>query len=140
MNPIQSPRSQKLLRVVAIILTVYALIEVTDCLTILLMHFGLIANPYPAMSFPEFDMLLKDQPIMLFPVFLYFASLRSVSAVGLFRQRMWAFWTTILVCVTTILWAPFLMPLTGFELLLDATILFLLLLARFGKQPILSTE
>ncbi|MBN1426983.1 MAG: hypothetical protein JXB07_01280 [Anaerolineae bacterium] len=128
----------KLLRTVAVILTVYALIEIADCLAILLMHFGLIENLYPAMSFLEFDELLNQQPIMLFPVFLYFASLRLVSALGLFRQRMWAFWTTVLVCVTTILWVPFLMPITGFELLLDATILFLLLLARFGNQPILS--
>ena len=127
----------KLLRVVAVILGVYALIELGDCLALLLMHFGLLANPYPALSFVEFDGLLKHQPILMFPVFLYFASLRLASAVGLFRQRQWAFWTTVLVCLTTILWAPFLMPLTGFEMLLDAAILFLLLLARFGKQPIL---
>jgi uncharacterized membrane protein (DUF2068 family) len=130
----------RLLRVVAIMLAVYALIEIGDCLAILLMHFGLIENMYPTMSFLEFDNLLKHQPIMLFPVFLYFASLRTVSAIGLFRQRMWAFWTTILVCVTTILWSPFLMPMTGVEMLLDAAILFLLLLARFGQQPILSGE
>jgi uncharacterized membrane protein (DUF2068 family) len=127
-------------RVVAVILAIYALIEITDCVALLLMHFGLLANPYPPLSFLEFNGLLNRQPLLLFPVFLYFASLRLVSAVGLFRQHEWAFWTTVLVCVTTILWVPFLMPYTGFEMLFDAAILFLLLLARFGKQPLLSTH
>ena len=136
MNPVQSTRSRTLFRVVAISLSVYTLIEVIDCITILLMHFGLVNNPYPAMAFPEFNDLFTAHPIMLFPVFLYFTSLRFVSALGMFRQRMWAFWTTVLVCVTTILWVPFLMPLAGFEMLIDAAILFLLLLGRFGNQPI----
>jgi uncharacterized membrane protein (DUF2068 family) len=130
----------KLLRVVAIILTIYALIEIADCLALLLMQFGLLTNPYPPMSFQEFETLINNQPFMLLPVFLYFASLRMVSAVGLFRQREWAFWTTILVCITTIWWVPFLMPFTGFELLLDGAILFLLLLARFGNRPLLSAN
>jgi uncharacterized membrane protein (DUF2068 family) len=140
MSTIQTSRSRKLLRAIAIILTIYALIEIIDCLTLLLMHFGLFENPYPAMAFPEIDAIFNQQPIMFFPVFLYFASLRLISAVGMFRERMWAFWTTVLVCVTTILWVPFLMPLAGFELLLDAVILALLLVARFGKQPILSAN
>jgi uncharacterized membrane protein (DUF2068 family) len=130
----------KLFRVVAVILALYALIEITDCLVLVLMNFGLIANPYPPLSFLEFDGLLNHQPLLLFPVFLYFASLRLISAVGLFRQREWAFWTTVLVCVTTIWWVPFLMPFTGFELLLDGAILFLLLLARFGNKPLSSTN
>ena len=127
----------KLLRWISGILAVYALIEIVDCLTVLLMQFGLLTNPYPTLSFREFDELLKHQPILLFPIFLYFASLRLVSAIGLFQDRMWAFWTTILVCVSTILWTPFLMPYTGFETLFDGAILFLLLLAHFGNQHIL---
>ncbi len=127
----------KLYRGISGILAVYALIEIVDCLTVLLMQFGLVANPYPALSFSEFDELLKHQPILIFPIFLYFASLRLASAIGLFKGRMWAFWTTILVCVSTIVWVPFLMPYTGFEMLLDGAILFLLLLARFGNQYIL---
>lgn len=130
----------KMFRLIAVILAIYALIEISDCLALLLMHFGLLANPYPPLSFLEFNGLLNRNPILLFPVFLYFASLRLISTVGLFRQREWAFWTTVLVCVTTILWVPFLMPYTGFELLLDGAILFLLLLARFGNKPLLSTN
>jgi hypothetical protein len=139
MIPHQTTRSLKLFRAVAILLTIYTLIEITDCVTVLLMQFGLVANPYPPMAFQEFDKLFNAQPIMIFPIFLYFTSLRFVSALGMFRQRKWAFWTTVLVCVTTILWVPFLMPATGFELLIDALILFLLLLGRFGDQTIVKT-
>jgi hypothetical protein len=42
----------------------------------------------------------------------------------------------VLVCVTTILWVPFLMPLAGYEMPVDGAILFLLLLARFGDRRI----
>jgi hypothetical protein len=73
----------------------------------------------------------------MLPVFLYFTSLRFVSALGMFRERQWAFWTTALVCITTLLWAPFMMPAAGFEMLADTAILFLLLLGRFGDRPIL---
>ena len=100
------------------------------------MSFGLVANPYPAMIFSQFNDLLNNHPLWMLPVFLYFTLLRFVSAVGLFRQRMWGFWTTVLVCTTTILWSPFLMPLTGLEMLIDAAILFLLLLGFFGERSI----
>jgi hypothetical protein len=61
----------KLFRVVAVILGIYAFIEIADCLALLLMHFRLLANPYPALSFAEFDGLLKHQPIPIpgLPVF-----------------------------------------------------------------------
>ncbi len=123
-------------RVVAIILAIYATIEIVDCLALVLMQAGLLKNPYPGMSFAEFETLINHQPILLLPIFLYFTSLRLVSAIGLFLQREWAFWTALLVCISTILWVPFLMPFTGFEMLLDGVIIFLLLLARFGKQAI----
>ena len=136
LTPIQKTQAKRLVRIVAIMLAIYALIEASDCITLLLMSFGLVANPYPAMIFSQFNDLLNNHPLWMLPVFLYFTSLRSVSALGLFRQRMWGLWTTVLVCTTTILWSPFLMPLTGLEMLIDAAILFLLLLGFFGEQSI----
>lgn len=124
-------------RIVAIILSIYAAIELSDCIALLFMQMGLLQNPYPVMSFAEFETLFNQQPIVFLPIFLFFTFLRTASAIGLFRQREWAFWTTVLVCTTTLLWVPFLMPFTGFEMLLNGIILFFLLLARFGKQPLL---
>ena len=136
MNPIQTIRSKRLIRIIAVMLAIYSLIEVSDCITLLLMSLGWIGNPYPAMVFTEFNDLLNNHPLWMLPIFLYFTSLRFVSALGLFRQRMWGFWSTVLVCTSTILWAPFLMPLTGLEMLIDAAILFLLLLGYFGGLSI----
>ena len=109
-----------MIRSIAVILAIYSLIELSDCITLLLMSLGWMDNPYPAMVFTEFNDLINNHPLWMLPVFLYFTSLRFVSALGLFHQRMWCFWTTVLVCTSTILWAPFLMPLTGLEMLFDA--------------------
>ena len=140
MNPIQTIRSKRLFRIIAVMLAIYSLIELGDCISLLLMNFGLIGNPYPSMVFREFNDLINNHPLWMLPVFLYFTLLRSVSALGLFRQRMWGFWSTVLVCTSTILWAPFLMPMTGLEMLIDAAILFLLLLGYFGSLSIFPTK
>ncbi|MBN2006575.1 MAG: hypothetical protein JXA21_24700 [Anaerolineae bacterium] len=139
MNQDERARGKRLVRIVAVMMAIYALIEITDCITLVLMQSGVIANPYPQMAFAQFDALFSSQPLTMLPVFLFFASLRGLSALGLFRERMWGFWTTALVCVTTLLWMPFLMPTSGIfpaEMLMDGAILFLLLVGRFGSQLI----
>ena len=139
MNQGTMSRNYRLIRIVAVLLAIYTVIELTDCFTLLLMHFGVVGNFYPHMAFAEFDTLLASHPLALFPVFLFFAMMRGLSAWGLFRKRVWGFWTTIIVCGATILWMPFLMPaagLTALELPLDGLILFLLLRGRFGNQTL----
>jgi hypothetical protein len=139
MNQQTMPSDRRLIRAVAVLLAIYTLIEVTDCITLLLMHFGVIGNFYPQLAFAEFNILLTSQPLAMFPVFLFFTMMRGLSAWGLFRERVWGFWTTIIVCGATILWIPFLMPaagLTAFEMPLDGLILFLLLKGRFGNQTL----
>jgi hypothetical protein len=129
-------RAQKRYRAAAVLLAIYTAIEATDCIAVVLMYLGVIGNLYPQVIWAEFDTLFNQQPLMLLPGVLYFTLLRGLSTLGLFRKRMWGFWTAILVCTTTILWVPFLMPISGFEMLMDGTILFLLLLARFGDQAL----
>lgn len=139
MNQETGSPNRRLIRVVAVLLAIYTLIEVTDCVTLLLMHFGVVGNFYPRLAFAEFDVLLASQPLAMFPVFLFFTTMRGLSAWGLFRERVWGFWTTIIVCGVTILWIPFLMPaagLTTLEMPLDGLILFLLLKGRFGDQTL----
>ncbi len=133
-------RSKRLVRIVAVMLAIYAIIEMADCATVVLMHLGVIGNLYPHIAWPEFDELFSQQPIALLPVFLYFASLRGLSAWGLFRERVWGFWAAVLVCATTLLWIPFLMPLVGFEMLIDGTILILLFWARWGEAALFHTK
>jgi len=72
MNQETTPPNRGLIRAVAVLLTIYTFIEVTDCVTLLLMHFGVIGNLYPRLTFAEFDTLLVFQPLAMFPVFLFF--------------------------------------------------------------------
>ena len=127
-------RANRLYRAIAIMLAIYSLIEVSDCITVVLMHFGVVGNYYPEMAFSEINHLFTDQPISLLPLFLFFTSNRIIAAIGLFRRRLWGFWMAIFVCAATIVVAPVLLPLTGGEMIIDGIIIFLLMLARFGTR------
>jgi hypothetical protein len=143
MNQDAVSRNRHLVRSAAVLLAIYTLIEIADCVTLLLMHFGVIGNFYPQLAFVEFDTMLTSHPLALFPVFLFFTMMRGLSAWGLFRERVWGFWTAIIVCIVTLLWIPFLMPaagLTALEMPLDGLILFLLLKGRFGDRTLQSEE
>lgn len=139
MNQDSVIRDKRLVRTIAVLLAIYTVIEAADCMTLLLMHWGVIGNLYPQLALAEFNTLLASQPLTMFPVFLFFTLMRGLSAWGLFRERLWGFWTALIVCVITLLWMPFLMPaagLTALEMPLDGLILFLLLKGRFGNQTL----
>lgn len=126
----------KLIRVVAIILSLYALIELMDCVTACLMALHLIANPYPVMLFSEIQTLFDNQSIWLVPLFLFFTSLRMTSAIGLWRNRLWGFWLTLFVSISTLIMAPFLLPFTAAEMLMNGILVIMLLIGYFGDTPI----
>ncbi|MCJ7433919.1 MAG: DUF2127 domain-containing protein [Anaerolineales bacterium] len=126
----------KLIKVAAILQSIYALIEVVDCVTAGLMALGLAANPYPAMLFKEMQTLFDSQPVWLVPLFLFYTSLRATSAIGLWRNRMWGFWLTIFVSIATLIMAPLLLPFTAGEMLLNGILIILLLIGFFGDTPI----
>jgi hypothetical protein len=141
MSDTQTPRrADRLYRAVAISLAIYSLIELTDCITVVLMHFGLVGNYYPEMAFGEINALFTDRPIALLPLFLFFTSNRIIAMIGIMKRRMWGFWMAIFVCASTIVVAPVLLPLTGSEMIIDGLIVFLLLLARFGAQGLPGSE
>jgi uncharacterized membrane protein (DUF2068 family) len=125
-----------LIRTAAIIQSIYALIEASDCITAILMASGLITNLYPKMLFGEMQVLFDSQPVWLAPLFLFYTLLRTTSAIGLWRNRMWGFWLTIFVSVATLIMAPFLLPFTAAEMLLNGILLIILLIGFFGDTPI----
>ena len=57
MENLNSSSRSKLIRTAAIMQTVYATIEIVDCITAALMALGLIANLYPKMLFAEMQTL-----------------------------------------------------------------------------------
>lgn len=126
----------KIVRAVAIILALYALIEVGDCVMVCLMSLQLVANPYPAMLFSQMQTLFDSQPIWLVPLFLFFTSLRITSAFGLWRNRLWGFWLTLFVSLSTLIMSPFLLPFTAVEMLANGVIIMMLLIGYFGDAQI----
>ncbi len=135
----QHRKQQLLIRIVAFILSAYALIEIGDCITAVLMAFGLIGNPYPTMLFSEMQALFDQQPVWLVPLFLFFTSLRVTASVGLWMNRLWGFWIALFVSVATLILAPFLLPFTSAEMLGNGILIILLLFGFFGNKPILAT-
>jgi uncharacterized membrane protein (DUF2068 family) len=125
-----------LIRATAIIQSIYAAIETIDCITAVLMAFGLINNPYPPMAFKEMQSLFDTQPAWVVPLFLFFTILRITSAIGLWRNRLWGFWMTIFVSAATLIMAPFLLPFTTVEMLGNGLLIITLLIGFFGDTSI----
>ena len=128
---------RKLLKIVAGIQSVYALIETSDCVTAILMAMGLVANPYPKMLFGEIQNMFDHQAIWVVPLFLFYTTLRITSAIGLWKNRLWGFWLTIFVSCATLIMAPFLLPFTSAEMLLNGILIILLFMVMFGRKEIL---
>lgn len=140
MENLNGSSRSKLIRTAAIMQTIYATIEIIDCITAVLMALGLIANLYPKMLFAEMQTLFDSQSGWLVPLFLFYTSLRVTSAVGLWRNRMWGFWLTIFVSIATLIMAPLLLPMTTVEMLLNGVLMIVLMIGVFGDRPILNTQ
>jgi uncharacterized membrane protein (DUF2068 family) len=66
-----------------------------------------------------------------------FAMLRIIGAVGLLKNRMWGYALSFINCVVTLVLMLFMLPAGIADGLLSGTALILLLLARYGKEPLL---
>jgi len=125
-----------LIRIAAIIQSIYALLEVGDCITVGLMALGLVSRIYPVLLFPEMETLINSLPIWLVPLFLFYTCLRITSAIGLWRNKMWGFWLTIFVSIATLIMDPFLLPFTAVEMLFNGILMIVLLIGYFGNTSI----
>jgi len=130
----------KLIRTAAWMQAIYALIEITDCLTAVLMTLGVVRNIYPVMLFSEIQYLFDEEPVWLIPLFLFYTSLRTFSAWGLWKNRLWGWWMALIVSAATLMMAPFLLPFTTTEMLLNGVLIILLLIGYFGESPIHTGE
>ena len=125
-----------LIRTAALLQSIYALIEVVDSVFASLMALGLVANPYPPLLFKEMQSLFDNQPGWLIPLFLFYTSLRVTSAIGLWQNKLWGFWLTIFVTSATLIMAPFLLPMTAGEMLLNGILIIVLLIGYFGDATL----
>lgn len=127
-----------LIKAAAIFQSIYAGIEIIDCATACLIALHLVKNPYPKMFFTEFQPLFDEKAAWLIPLFLFYASLRATSAVGLWKNRLWGFWIALIVSGATLIMAPFMFPFTAAEMLINGILIMLLLIGCLGNRPILS--
>ena len=126
------------LKTAVIIQSIYAFIEIIDTIFAVLMTVGLVSNFYPVMLMSEIQVMFDNDPVWLIPLFLFYTSLRGVSAFGLWHNRMWGFWLTIFVTSATLIMAPFLLPFTTGEMLLNGILIMILFIGYFGNKPILA--
>jgi len=119
---------------------VYGLGEIGDTLYLLFLQAHWLPNVYPAWNLPEVEGLMHSQPAVLFPVFAFFAIGRVVASLGVLHNRLWGFWLSMFVSLVTALWAVFMLPLGGIDLLACLFIVSALLAGRLGGRPIMNRK
>jgi hypothetical protein len=115
---------------------IYGLAETGDTFYLLLLQARLLPNIYVPWTFSEIDRLMNVQPVVLFPVFAFFAFGRIAAGVGVLRNRMWGFWLTLFLSVVTTFWAVFFLPLGGLDMLGCLLLVGALLAGRLGRNTI----
>ncbi|HEY54159.1 MAG TPA: DUF2127 domain-containing protein [Caldilineae bacterium] len=142
MTPISPSSSQnankpnRLIRWAAIILLLYGAIEVIDSLTVIAMQLKLAPNVYPTFAFGEIQRLMETQPIWFLPSFLFFTILHLASGVGLWRNRLWGWWMAVFVTGAVMIFSPFLLPVSGADMLIAILLVGLLLIGYLGRQTL----
>ena len=117
---------------------IYGLGECGDTIYLLFLQGHILSNYYPVWTFTEINQLMGTAPIILFPVFAFFAVGRLVAAIGVLRNRLWGFWLSLFLSLVTASWAVFFLPLGGIDMAACLFIVCALLIGRFGHKTILS--
>jgi len=131
-------KENRYLYISAFCMLFYALIELSDCIAIILISFGWLPNIYLVMNltFPNIALLLENQPYAFIPFFFAFTLLRVVSTIGLFKNREWGFWIGILGLGLTMLLSILFLPFGSIELLLCAILLCIMLIGKFKDKKL----
>ena len=137
---VTSIKKNKWLYIGAFSLLIYAIIELTDCITLFLIILGVVPNFSASLylAIPEMKEIFVSQPIYLIPMVLSFTSMRIVAAFGLFKNRLWGFWVGILSLIMTMIWDILIIPIGFFELLGCVFISIALLIGYFGNASLIS--
>jgi hypothetical protein len=132
-------RENKYLYVASIGMLLYALIEITDSIAIVLIAFHLIPNLYLAfnLSIPFMQQLIETQPLSLAPFFWAFTTMRIVSTIGLFKNLLWGFWIGMGSILITMILTILFLPIGAFELLGCAMLFILLVMGHCKDKTII---
>jgi hypothetical protein len=132
-------KNNKSLFVASILMLIYSVLEMADSIVILLMILNIVPNLLLIFNFEVqlIQTLLESQPLSLAPIFWAFTLMRVVSAVGLFKNRLWGFWIGIISLIITMILSIVFVPFSSFELLACSVILILLVVGYFKKKPLI---
>lgn len=120
---------------------IYSVIEIIDCISLVLIALNLMPNLYLSLDLigeGQFAQILEEQPILFFPFFLSFTLMRIFSCIGILKNRMWGFYIGLISLILTMLITIGFGPIGFFELIFCTLILFLLLIGYFGQKQIIT--
>jgi hypothetical protein len=132
-------RQNRYLYISAICMMIYALIELTDCITIVFISFGRVPNIYLSMDLISFEAivsLLETQPYTFIPFFFAFTLIRVISTIGLFKNREWGFWIGVSGLLVTMILTILFLPMGSVEILFCAVLLCIMIIGKFDKKKI----
>jgi hypothetical protein len=116
----------------------YGLIEIPDCIAIVLIAAGFLPNLYLSefSGFSGVYAMMENMPIVFVPIFWFFMSLRLLSAYWVLTNKAKGVWLALLVSGITVIAAFFLLPFGAGDLIGVWPVIVLLLNGYFKDQPI----
>jgi len=132
-------RKNKLLFFSGICFLIYSIIEIGDCIFIILILFNSIPNYYSQLGIviQEMQDLIVNQPLSLLPFFLGFTLLRIMSTIGILKNRYWGIWIGVFSLILTMIFTMLLLPIGCYELFFCTLILIMIIIGYYGKNPII---
>lgn len=133
-------KNNKILYIAGFCFMIYSIIEISDCIFILLIALNLAPNLYLNMisTNSEIFSLLQTNSIVFFPFFFSFTLMRITSTIGIFKNKIWGFYIGIISLILTMLLTILFIPMGFFEFFFCAVILILLIIGYFGNKPLIN--
>ncbi len=118
----------------------YGLFELADVVAAVMISIGLIPNIYASFipETTEIGMFMQTMPVILLPIFFFFASLRFLSGYWILQNRAKGFWLAVLISGVSLIAVWFLLPLSVLDLCIMLPILILLFNGYFQDSTIVS--
>lgn len=125
-----------------IIQTIYGFIEFADVAAAIMISIGLIPNIYESFipNTTEIGMFMETMPVIIVPIFFFFASLRFMSGYWILRNRVKGFWLALFISGVSLVAVWFLLPLSALDLCIILPVLILLFNGYFQDSTIISDK
>jgi len=123
-----------------ILQTFYGIFELADVIAAVMISIGLIPNIYGSFipETTEIGMFMETIPVILVPIFFFFASLRFLSGYWILHNRAKGFWLGLLISGVSLVAVWFLLPLSVLDLCVILPFLVLLFNGYFQDSTIIS--